>query len=446
VKYESITKIIFGLFLLFFNIKYNNLDVYTSLLGILILCAAIWQLNEENDFMKKAFYHSIVQVVLQTTILLLMCSRFGSNLSKNMIIFTILGWLNMLVMFYNLFAGLGLMAKKQGHKVNAEEMHKCFSLYLFVSILILVTMILPLSMLVIPVAIIIFIYILVKVYRLNCIVDNNNDVFREKKFDKRNYVYLSGYIFVAILLCFTVLYFTNCKSVHTEIYSKNDILNSSDIQIIKVKMLTLGFSRDILSDLPDSEIVKYRNIRAYHQLIYHQQTDGGDVQLIACASNLDDGKIRYLDYYKWLKNPVHKLTDSFGLDFQGAKTVVPNNIEFSGAALYDLKTDEGVNTYKVDWIDKQVDYFKYPKVKYRIFGGSAINQRGFIAFNAQITSPTQNTNYNTQFVYCHQSSYLNIPYKDAFELMSTQNVTFNFNTEGAVFKRFSFITMEEYNP
>jgi hypothetical protein len=448
---RSISKIFYGLLLIFFNINIYNINYFTSLIGILLIFTAIWQLRQQSRSFKIAFFVSVFQVIIQTFNLILLCSPYALNSTVNLII-SVIGSINMLVLFYHLFYGFEEIAQTVDAEKSTCNPLRCFFLYLIALISAFIcSVIAPLLYIFIPIDIIIFIYILYQVRKLDNLLNSYED-FQEKRLDKRYLAILLSYVSLSLIVCFVSLFLFNTDFVHTEIYHKSISNSKEDVEKVKSKMIAVGFDKSILSDLPDDEILKYQNIRAFHETVNIQQSDGGEVRLIPCTSIIDENNVRFLVYYHWIKPPKNDYSDVIGINYQNNEISIAHDEDFNCANIYDKKGNRDIVTYKADIVEKRIDAGDvfYPKVKFKLFGGDAVNQRGFFAVDAVITKKDE-FSYNTFVAYCHQYNLFNIKYQNAFDfyLFGTQNNTMSFQDtstapNGFVFSMYSFSTFETY--
>jgi hypothetical protein len=413
MKYGSFSKIFWGLFLLFFNINFYHLNVFTSFLGALLLATATWQLRQESKSLKNAYIFSIVELIMQSTGMLMLCAHIDTTLVSSISVFTaVVGTFTMILLIYNLFSGLGQMAAAQGHGELREKLNRCYVLYTIIAIMITVAMFAPqLVVLMFPILIIVFIYILVQVHQFNTVINNCSNVFQERKLNNQYLKLLTGYILLTTLSSFFVLAITNFPNVHTEIYNKSDSTGCFEIQAIKDKMQALGFDKGIVSELPDSEIKNYQDVLSVQNCSTQNLTDGGTLKMIESVSTFQNNKIRFLFYYKWLKLPEHRFSDNLAVDVNRNLISIPYDINFSGFGLYDNKTAKGITTYKAELIKNKdsnsIPNSITPVIRYRLFGGDATNQRGFFAYNAQTTASSRGNTFETIVDYSHQTSILN---------------------------------------
>ena len=447
MKYGSISKIFFGLLLMFFNINICHLNLLTSFLGSLLVATATWQLRQVNKHLKNAFLFSIVQLIFQTSGFMLFCSQM-SNINIPLA-GAVIGMLCMIALIYNLFSGLAKMAQAQGHDDLSKKLSRCYVLYTISAIIIAAALLIPpLAFIAIPIVAIVFIYILVQVNRLNKAIDNSQNTFEEHRLNVRYSAMLGAYLGLTVLLCFSVLIYYNCPNVNTEIYEKNDCAEQIDIQSIKNNMLTLGFEQAILDDLPDSEVANYQDVLSIQNKTYNQQTDGGMLEITKCVSTYKDGKIRLLIYYKWLTIPKHQYCDRLSVMFPQDLIISPNNTNFNGFGLYDKKSKDGTITYKADFISEErlssISNSRNFEINYRVFGNELTKQRAFFAYDVLVTRPSLELCYNTIINYSHQRSIFN--FNNANEVNANQQqITFN-DLNGFAYDKFQFLFEDDYKP
>jgi hypothetical protein len=332
---------------------------------------------------------------------------------------------------------------------------RCFVIYAFILILATLSQFMGQNLIIIGIACLAFIYILVQIGRFNRFMNITADdtaIVIENSLDKKYYLQLAGYLLVSFLAIFLAMYFTNVKSVKSAVYNKNNAPGyATNIDSIRTKMSDVGFSDDVLADLPDMEIIKYDKILSCHVTSSQKNHDGGELQQIICISYFDGGKIRFLAYYKWLKNPVNRISDTISLDYNN-KIISPYydrvTRDFNGAALYDMQTNNGLMTYNADWEKTIADEFVFPIAKLKLFGGNAVNQRGFIAANGRVSSFTKALAFNTIFNFYHQVSIINFPYVDVMDSFTNEksDISFPLKNDNPVFQKYDTGSNEDYKP
>lgn len=447
---NTIARIFWGSLFIFFNINFYNLNYITTLFGSILLFTSMWQLRKQNRNLRTAFISIIIQLVIHTIVLANLCSPYSSDLNITITI-TFISSLNMLIFIYNLFSGLNKMTLINS-EINNCNPFMCGFLYFIVIIASFIGLAAPpISIIFIPIVLIIFIYILYQAHKLDIAFSEQDGYLEEKRLNKNYIKILLSYILLSLIVCFVVVIFSNINIIPSEIYNKNDSNSKVDINKIKSKMLLVGFDKSILIDLPDSEIIKYQNIRSSHETILNQLSDGGKLKLVQYVSTLDEDKIRFLVYYKWVKPSKNKFNDVLGINIPYSEFAYPNDIDFNNVILYDRNESSGIVTYKSALIDKRVSNYNmfYPEMKFKLFNGDAINQRGFFAINFIASKPVEFA-FNTDIKYYHQYNLLNIKYENALDFFGTQNnnlFSLQSNSPNTfVFNTYDFLTQVDYNP
>jgi hypothetical protein len=136
---------------------------------------------------------------------------------------------------------------------------------------------------------------------------------------------------------------------------------------------------------------------------------------------------------------------------------MPQNINLDGFGLYDVETKERVQTFKADFVHMTgvfTDISTYPKVQYRVFDRSKINQRGFIAFDAQIADYSNPLDFNVIINYSHQTSIFDFDGTNKF--YNNNQIQTSFDSQGGYWQlsnsnpygydMFQFCTVEQYEP
>ena len=440
MRHNAFSKLFFGLLLIFFNIDIFNLKLITGFIGAVLIATAAWQLAGENGRLKNAYRFSVAELFLQALGLLLLCLNIGGVATG--LLTAVAGTICMIGLMYNMFSGLSQMAAEQGLFEFAKKLNKCYAVYIWVAILIPIALIAPpIIIIMIPVTIIAFIYILVQVKRLS---DNNLDTPEERALNGRYNIRIFAFIGLTAALCLTILILKSCPPVHTEVYNRNDT-QQTDVQSIKTKMLTLGFDNEVLSDLPDSEILNYSEITSVQNMVYHQSSESGTLIITKCVSTFDGGRVRLLFHYKWLEGPRQRYRDKFIVKLPLGRFVAPQDMNFNGFALYEKQSYNGTTTYKAGFVKRAVsgtNGYIYAEIDYRVLGKEALNQRGFFAFDTQLAMPTQELNYNTIIDYYHQRS---IFYFEKID-KSNNNQMIPAYSQSYAFERFQFLFEDKYKP
>lgn len=470
MKNNSITKVFWGLLLIFFDINICHLNLLTTFIGALLLATGIWQLVQVNRNLKFAFAFSLIQLAVQTSSLVLICMQKSGNLSVTIsgsqtadsnvgvvLFITVAGTLSSVLLICFLFEGLHDIAVSHNNQPLGSSLNRCIWLYIITAALIIAIVFIPYLLIIALIFVIInYIYILAQVNRLSKALDPNDET-PECRLDRRYFAALGCFLTLIVISLSVALITTNNPSVHTNIYNKGDTAGQLEINSIRDHMVKLGFDKKILNDLPDSEVKYYKDIHAFHELISSQQTDGGTITMTECISSFTNGAFRILEYYKWNKMPNHCYSDVFSFDVNSQIISMPQNINLDGFGLYDVKTKERVQTFKADFVHMTgvfTDISTYPKIQYRVFDRSKINQRGFIAFDAQIADYSNPLDFNVIINYSHQTNIFN--FDGTNEFYNNNQIQTSFDSQGGYWQlsnsspygydMFQFCTVEQYEP
>lgn len=448
MKYGSISRVFLGLMLLFFNINIFHLNLITTFLGAVLIATAAWQLAGESRYFRNAFILSIIQLGIQVLNFILTCSKKSGSLNV-VIALVVIGTADMIALLSNLCSGLSEIAHKQGNIELGRKLSRCSGLYFTTAVMMLFTVFMPqMVYIVILPTIIIFIYILVQVNRLEKVANNSSNVIKEKRLDGQFYLMLASCMGLTVLICSAMLIYSNCPDLNAEVYNPNDSNKTADIQGIKSKMLTLGFDKEIVNDLPDSEVANYQNVNSVHSSTNLRSMDEGTLLISECVSTFENGKQRFLVYYKWNEIPDHQFCDKITVDLDADLISIPDDFNFIGFGLYDRKTENGVTTFKTGFVQDESDGSGVTPsnlaVEYRVFGANKTNQRGFFAFNARLVNPRTAFSYNTVVNYSHQKTIFNL--NNTFEINTNQQQSAFGEPNNPVYEKFQLITAENYKP
>lgn len=421
MKHSSLSKLFWGLFLLFFNINIAHLELFTTSLGMLLLVVSVWQLSRNSPWLKRAFFFSIAAASVKAAEIVLFCLRQGSELTFSLtngptamgnmgIAFgmSLLGSVCMILLFYNLLIGLGNLAEQMGDKLLARRLYCSLWLYFAVIISSYAILLFPILILLFIIIIFIeFVYILVQVHHFGIAADED-ETLQERALGGCFYGAMGGALLLVLGVSFAALLSVNTPIVPSRPYIVQDSTSArTRILGLRQKLRIMGFKQAVLADLPDSEILHYEGAQSVVTSSQQWTSDDGDLSMTQYFTQFASGKVRILYYYKWLTLPRQRFCDSFSIDmFSQVISVLPES-ELEGFALYDKKTASGSETSRVNFLELQGGASGMtPLVKYRLFGNEALHQRGFLAYFAQIPKDQDQNIFTIIANYTHQTSLL----------------------------------------
>lgn len=414
LKNSSIILIMWAIFLCSFQLRIYNLEIILPLIGIILLTMGVWKLRNQNKNFKIALGVSYFEILLHiTSFIVLYCSNI-KNKDDASLFFAIIGTIAMLTIFYNAFNGMSKIAYNANREAISNSLKNCIWLYFGANLLLLVALVIPYLIIITLINyVFIIIVILCKLYTFKHINYSIKEECVNLKF---------GLSLVLILAVFSVSFYsilkiTNAPKVSAEIYNKNDafVENISDI---KEKMIKYGFDEEVLNDLSNTTIKKYSDIIRINKIEKIQDIDGGKLLHRIYIGTLEDNKIIFLTYYKWIKNPKHGFVDLVGTGLNNEAFIYLNDFKVQKVALYDKSENSTARTYKSKVFD--ADYFLSLSMKFRVFSNYK-NQRGYICFEC-IKANSAPFSYNIINQYIHQNSLYNIPYKDIYDVYTPYTI------------------------
>lgn len=435
-------KVFWGLLLIFFNVNVNHINLFTTLLGGILLFTALWQLKERNWIFKEAYFSSLLLLLIQLGGILIYCTPYADNPTAS-IVFAVVGTLNMLFLIFRLFGGLSILSAELGKPELKPRLNTCAGLYLptaaFTCIGLLVP---PIVLPVLLILVIIFIYILATIGRVSSIADSASFPIG-RALNLRYFTLLGCYLITGVISFFGLLCALNFSPTHTYFYQKGK--GDGEVAQIKSSMKAKGFTQAVLNDLTEDEVLRYKDLKSVSYYTRSIQSDGGELELNSYASCLKNGKIRLLASYNWVKAPRHRFNDMIGLTFDQRMINPILDGQSGGSALYDDKIAGQTMTFKTDWLDQQTtETLDFPKYKMRLEGGNAENLRGYIACNGYIVGPEEKATTEVIITYCHQHGFINFGNQDTFKLYQSGSVSMY--EENPPYSEYALDALAEYNP
>jgi len=440
---KGINKIFIGFIFLVFRISFNHFDFFLPLLGTILITTGLWQLKSQNKNCKTAFVLSLISITIQIASFMVSCSKYSRYEYINVVLF-ILGCLIALPFMFNLFKGLEQIALKLNLTDVAKRIMKCFSLY-FLAILFTAGAFLFAYLVVI--VIILLIAIAVKLNRYKNAVLHSGLEVGETNINKRYWRGFFGIVLCTIIAFLFVLKISNAPPIKAVLYDKADVKTTAEVTKIKAKMESLKFDKDILKDLPNSEILKYSGIRRYHKTSEEFSVDGGKLLIETCVCTLPNYDyyeyIRFLTYYKWLEPPHSHFTDLIGQNLsEDSYFGFENDQNIGLLCLFDKDNGKGFTSYKITDMaesnNNAARAFKIPMPD-----KSCKNQRGYISFTVCKSLDSAPTLYNTYAVYIHQNIIFNVPFRNTFDFFAPKATPYDF--QGKVFSTFYSYNVESFD-
>lgn len=195
-------------------------------------------------------------------------------------------------------------------------------------------------------------------------------------------------------------------------YTVNDVETSEDISAIRAKMLEKGVPDFIVNDLPDSEVLNYKDIKninvSKHNLYVRSGVKSSiplEIYTIETETEKDDMALRTLCYFRWLEQ-VGGFRDNIKITRTDGAWVGDENSNFSYKLLY----DEGGKTYTYNITNTIKEYDYDTGIEYRVLDKP--NLRGYFAVDLITHVSLRREHFNLNYYYYHQEDFTNYPYSN----------------------------------
>ena len=232
---------------------------------------------------------------------------------------------------------------------------------------------------------------------------------------------LATYLITTFIVTLALLYHVSTPHPKYSLHSQEFI--SEEAERGYSNLSSFGMSDFIIKDLSEDELSNYSKMYDYNQSSQTIQIDGGELEIIRCASTLSSD-FRIICYYKWTKSPEHHYIDLIGFIPSFELLPIEKEIELQSASLFDIESV----TYTQEPISLEAsDYFVY--LVYRLYPNYN-NQRGYLAYNLTSAFRAQHTDYDLSVKLAHQVTIFNQPHIDIYRVFSwqpSQNIFETFN-------------------
>ena len=423
-------KIFWGLLLSFFNINIIiHLETYFQLAGIILLATAAWQLAGESVRFKRMLIACAAGLILQVACIVISCTPVAAN-TAYIWGSTLLGSAIMVAVLYFLFTGLRelIIKSPEGERsedrpeavitvqqdLTARRIGNCLYIYIAVFLLILLTMAVP-AILIMALVVILMIVILVRTYRVISAANASINVFIVRRLDFRYGLVCLASVLVSAAVTVCTLLAVNAPQPGGKPYDLRDTNYPAQAEAMRETLLTKWADKEMVKNLPDSEVLRYQNMRYFDAERQDRQIDGGTLYFTNATAIDDSGNMRILLYYEWGKPPKHTYTDAIYFSFADHRNVLTmletsQNVAAQGHILSDVDGKTVEATPLVKNLQNTI-------MQFRLWGSGHERQRGYMAFNAHLTFSDKGHAFNIAMWYVHQNSLWNTPYQNGAELI-----------------------------
>ncbi len=380
---SSLNCLMWGTVLISFTLNlFVGFAAITKFIGIIVLLLGLFKLKDANRRLNKAFALYILKLAFMLVVeIISMTLTDATDFTLYMGIASTL--LNVVIYGY-IFAGLYSLCSLIDAEGERTDMLKGFIGYFFFSIFCIGGILY--SELTIILFVLTIMCLIVTVRQLGkakkVLTDFNNELELNKflsEFEKVVYV-----IFVLVIALVPVIsmFAISCAKPETVIYEPmNDEIQQAEVVLAKENLLQLGLPEKILKDLPDSEIVKYKDatyLEAVEETeINYNKSFGGETPFFTEQKFIfyfKDGYIRVLLCLEFSDSNIAKFRQGIYMRFYSDNIISDNSKEDFYLALCEIdgKTIESkvISEYyhDFDWNAAGFEFkFDNSSVKKRVY-------------------------------------------------------------------------------
>lgn len=410
---HAVNFICFGLFcsMMVYQILYWKFLV--APIGVICIFYGLLRLKNASKGLKRAFYMSCVYTVYKFIMYGIMASELWAH-ENIFAICSAADFLLLVILVITIISGFidlmgGIKAKTPFEKkiidrdVTASDgIIALLVAYIFIGFFALMSFI-PLQVVLMGVVI----YHLVTLKRHIEMLDSCPDI---KPIDGKRKITAALCVILTVAVPLATSAIVSLPKYNAKEYVVNDIKTDEDISVIRAKMVKKGVPEFVVNDLPDSEILNYKdlkNLNCTERDIYVRVGAKNNIPVetycIEAETEQDDATIRALFYFRW-KEQAGGFRDSVYVSSTNDAFVSQKNNNFSYKLLY----DENDKTYTYNAVNKIKEHEDDAGIEYRVIDKP--NLRGYFAVNMRTKYSLRGFTFNVCRIYEHQEDFINYPY------------------------------------
>lgn len=413
---SSLNFIIWGMALTFFQINlFTGFGEITKFIGEMLLIYGLFKLRKTDKKFNSALYLNIAleiyYLVLQNITL------YSTDYIKIQIISTFISTPFSLLVYWWIFSGTKKLCKNLiGDKDKQPHLISGFITYTLCTVIVIFAALTELSIvaLITP---ILMIFSLCQLGRAKRILAYKEPEFDLKETLKKSekIVYWILVIILAVAPAISMLAAAS-PNVNTTIHNTaNIIVEESELDNARNNMLELGFPKEYLKDLPDSEILKYNNatyLQTEGKEDIHKTTLASD-KIVVCSSETfnfyyPDGEIRVMMRIEVPEKNVAQYRNGLYLQFyeEYFSPTYDDNSDGDYGQFYLALSEKDGKTFSTEPISEFTP--KSPLEKLYISGfeftfvDGSNNRRAYLAYSAKLKETDRRRVYCTDAVFLWQ--------------------------------------------
>lgn len=410
-----------GFILSLFTIDFFCFEYVLPILGSLIMLFGCHLVKNENIYFKRTYYIATARFVMMLFNFLIDWTIYHNNLVITYIQITVSAIL-IVLLFFNLNLAFKTVYHLAGITSYSNRLAQYIILYLCSIAATYLTVHLGVLGAMISLLILIFniLFLMLTFLQIGNVlstVDIDITITHYTVSDKKRSVFLLG--IYGVLLFFTVL-FSN-KAIFLPFSTSNTSSKQSSIADAENRLLNLGMKKEILDDLPASEIEYLLKANSVTERQNIRSINKGTLEITFYEIDCPDFK-RVIVHYRWLTPPSNRLYQI--LECQYNNDTLSENITSSGFVT-DIKQHTTLETPN---ISIGLNDASYPYVQHKL-SNEGEDLRGYLAFSYH---PDANKSPERFSINCYyQVSVFNLPYLNIIDYMNN----YKSHTNSFVFDR-----------
>ncbi|MDO5521943.1 MAG: hypothetical protein Q4G58_15720 [bacterium] len=418
-----------GFILSLFTIDFLCFEYVLPILGSFIMLYGCHLIKEHNKYFKRTYQIATARSFVMLLNFLLDWTEYHNNL-----LLTYLQIATSAILILLLFFNLNQAFKEVYHCAGISPYTNRLAQYTILYLCSVITTYLTIHLGILGAMLSLFILILNIVFLLLAFYQIGNTLskvdidvtlshytFQEKK---KIISYLGAY---GALLCLTV-FFSN-KAIFLPFSSSNKFnVEQSSLADTESHLLDYGMSKEILTDLPSSEIEYLVKANFLSSKTVVQQANKGSLEITVYDIDCTEYH-RVIVYYKWLTPPSNRLYQI--VECKSVNSLNAENITSKG---YVTISEENTNLETPN-INLGLNAASYPYTEHKL-SNEGDELRGYLAFSYHPQNKKKDDTAITKYIInCYyQVSVFNLPYLDIVDYMDN----YKSHTNNFVFDRLSF--------
>lgn len=402
-----------GFVLSLFTIDFFCFEYVLPILGSLIMLYGCHLVKDHNIFFKRTYILALIRFITMLINFMIDWTKFHDNIVITYIQITIAAVLIISIFFYMNLAFKDIHRQAGALKSYNNRLNQYIILYLCTILSTYLTVHLGIlgAMLSLFILILNIVFLMLTFYQLGTSLsklDVELTLTHYTSAELRHIFFLlSGY---GLILCMTII--VSNKALFLPVHSSSQLSSSNSEQNdTEKKLLDLGLDREVLADLPKSEIKLLETASSLTCDSSVKDVNNGSLKIII-YDIICEKEHRILVYYQWLTPPESRLYQIIECQYPKDRNSAATHIS-SKAYVLNEKNRERL---ELPNIHLGLNDASYPYVQHKL-SNAGNNLKGYLAFSYE---PAKETGDGISYTinYYYQASVFNLPYLNIMDYMN----------------------------